>query len=91
MITMTLGPSSSSSPPPKKKPNCTMIDASEAKKLASVITATSRLMMWVSSWAMTPSSSAGESSSRMPVVTHTAAALRDRPIANALGIEVFMM
>ncbi len=60
MITATLGPSSSSSPPPKKKPNCTIIDASEAKKLASVITITSRLMMCVSSWAITPSSSEGD-------------------------------
>ena len=33
---------------------------------ASVITITSRLATWVSSWAMTPSSSAGESSSMMP-------------------------
>ena len=51
--------------------------------------ATSRLMMWVSSWAMTPSSSAGESSSRMPVVAHTAAAFFERPTAKALGIVEF--
>ncbi len=75
-----------SPPPPKKKPNCTIIEASEAKKLAMVMIATSRLAMWLSSWAMTPSSSAGESSSMMPVVAQTVAAFFDRPIANALGI-----
>ena len=40
--------------------------ASVAKKLASVITITSRLITCVSSCAITPSSSAGESRSRMP-------------------------
>ena len=49
---------------------------------------TSRLAMWVSSWAMTPSSSAGESSSMMPVVAQTVADLGERPSAKALGIRV---
>ena len=48
-----------------------IIEASVAKKLASVITITSRLITCVSSCAITPSSSAGESSSRMPRVAHT--------------------
>ena len=59
-----------------------------AKKPASVITSTSRLTMWVSSWAMTPSSSAGESSSMIPVVAHTVADFGPRPSANAFGIAV---
>ena len=89
---MKLGPLSSSLslPPPKKKPNWTIIDASDAKKLAMVMIATSRLATWVSSWAMTPSSSAGERSSMMPVVAQTVAAFFERPIAKALGIEVSM-
>jgi hypothetical protein len=83
------GPSSSSSlPPPKKKPNCTIIDAIEAKKLASVMIITSRLITCVSSWASTPSSSAGDSNSMIPVVQHTVALFCERPMANALGIEV---
>ena len=73
-------------PPPKKKPNWMIIEAIEAKKLAIVMITTSRLTMWVSSWAMTPSSSAGESSSMMPVVAQTVAFFCERPIANALGI-----
>ena len=80
-------PSSSSPyPPPKKNPNCTTIEAIEAKKLAMVMIATSRLAMWVSSWAMTPSSSAGESSSMIPVVAQTVECFCERPIAKALGI-----
>ena len=59
-----------------------------AKKLASVITITSRLITWVSSCAITPSSSAGSSSSRMPRVAHTVVDFFERPIAQALGIEV---
>jgi hypothetical protein len=48
---MSLSPSSSPppKPPPKKKPNCTISEAIEAKKLASVMTITSRLATWVSS------------------------------------------
>ena len=57
-----------------------------AKNEASVITITSRLATWVSSCAITPSSSAGESSSMMPVVAHTVAFLGERPSANAFGI-----
>ena len=59
-----------------------------AKKPASVITSTSRLATWVSSCAITPSSSAGESSSMIPVVAHTVAYFGERPIANAFGIRV---
>ena len=44
-------------PPPNRKPNWTMNAAIEAKKLASVITITSRLAMCVSSCPSTPSSS----------------------------------
>ena len=60
-----------------------------AKKPASVITATSRLATWVSSCAITPSSSAGVRSSMIPVVAHTVADLGERPSANAFGIRVF--
>ena len=59
-----------------------------AKKPASVITSTSRLATWVSSCAITPSSSAGESSSMIPVVAHTVADFGQRPSANAFGIWV---
>ena len=85
-------PSSSSSPqppPPKRKPKFRIIDATEAKKLAIVMIITSRLMTWLSSWAMTPSSSDGDSSSMIPVVAHTVACFCERPIANALGIGVW--
>src|SRR3954454_13222950 len=86
------GPSSSSLslPPPKKKPNWTMYDAIVAKKPASVMTSTSRLMTCVSSWARTPSSSAGDRSSMIPVVAQTVADFCERPIANAFGIAVCM-
>ena len=57
-----------------------------AKKTASVITSTSRLATWVSSCAITPSSSAGESSSMIPVVAQTVAFFGERPSANAFGI-----
>ena len=59
-----------------------------AKKPASVITSTSRFWTCVSSCAITPSSSAGESSSMMPVVAHTVADFGERPSAKAFGIEV---
>ena len=65
-----------------------IIDARVAKKLASVITITSRLITWVSSWAITPSSSAGDSSSMMPLVAQTVVDFFERPIAKALGIGV---
>ena len=90
---MKLGLSSSLSefekPPPKKNPNCTIVEAIEAKKLASVMIATSRLTMWVISWASTPSSSAGLSRFRIPVVAQTVACFCERPIANALGMSVW--
>ena len=59
-----------------------------AKKPAIVMTTTSRFWTWVSSWAITPSSSAGDSSSMIPVVAHTVAFLGERPIANAFGMRV---
>ena len=59
-----------------------------AKKPASVITSTSRLATCVSSCAITPSSSAGLSSSMIPVVAHTVADFGERPSANAFGIRV---
>ena len=59
-----------------------------AKNAAKVMIITSRLATWVSSCAMTPSSSAGESSSMMPVVAHTVAFFGERPSANAFGIAV---
>ena len=62
-----------------------------AKKLASVITITSRLATWVSSCAMTPSSSAGVRISMMPVVAHTVAFFGERPRANAFGMRVLAM
>ena len=87
---MTSCSSSPSPPPPKKNANWRISDASVAKKLASVITITSRLITWVSSCAITPSSSAGESSSRIPRVAQTVVFLRVLPIAKAFGIEVSM-
>ena len=78
----------SSSPLPKKKANCMIIEATLAKKLATVMISTSRFLMWASSWAITPSSSAGESVFMMPVVAHTVAFFWDRPSANALGTGV---
>ena len=59
-----------------------------AKKPASVITSTSRFCTCVSSCAITPSSSAGESSSMIPVVAQTVADFGERPSANAFGIAV---
>ena len=65
-----------------------MNEAIEAKKLAIVITITSRFWTWVSSWPSTASSSAGSSSWSMPVVAHTVAVFGERPTANAFGIGV---
>ena len=48
-------------------------DATLAKKLAMVMISTSRFLTWVSSCAITPSSSVGESVRMMPVVAHTVA------------------
>ena len=61
--------------------------ATVAKKLAIVITITSRLITCVISCASTPSSSAGESSWRIPRVAHTVACLGERPSAQAFGIR----
>ena len=51
--------------------------AIEAKKLAIVITTTSRFWTWVSSWPSTASSSPGLSRFRIPVVAHTVARGRE--------------
>ena len=62
--------------------------ASMPRKLAMVMTATSRWATWESSWARTASSS-GSSRRRMsPVVAHTTALLGLRPVAKALGTSV---
>ena len=76
---------SSSPPPPKKKPNCMIIAAMLAKKLAMVMISTSRCFTCDSSWAITPSSSLGESVRMIPVVAHTVAVFWLRPTANAFG------
>ena len=55
---------------------------------ATVITSTSRCATWESSWASTPSSSSAVSRSMIPVVTHTAEWLGERPVANAFGMSV---
>src|ERR1700761_7529892 len=75
-------------PPPNRKPHWVMKAAIEAKKLATVITTTSRFSTWVISWPSTASSSDALSRSMIPVVAHTVADLGERPIANALGIGV---
>ena len=75
----------SSSPPPKKKANCMIIEATLAKKLAMVMISTSRFFTWASSWAMTPSSSAGESVFMIPVVAHTVALLRRAAHGEGVG------
>ena len=68
-----------------------MNDAIDAKKLAIVITTTSRFCTCVSSWPSTASSSASSRRSKMPLVAQTVAVFGERPIANALGIEVWAM
>ena len=83
---MKLGLSSLS--PPKKKPNCRMIAARLAKKLAMVMISTSRCFTCASSCAITPSSSLGDSVRMMPVVAHTVALFWLRPIAKAFGMSV---
>ena len=56
---------------------------------AIVMIITSRFLTCASSCAMTPSSSAGESSFMIPVVAQTVALFCDLPIAKALGISVW--
>ncbi len=65
-----------------------MIAARLAKKLAMVMTSTSRCFTCDSSWAITPSSSLGERVRMMPVVAQTVALFWLRPIANAFGTSV---
>ena len=60
--------------------------ATVAKKLAIVITITSRWITCVSSCAITPSSSAGSSMFSSPRVAHTVADFCERPSAQAFGI-----
>jgi hypothetical protein len=92
MISQIGGPLSRR-PPPNMPPNMPMrmsIAASMAKKLATVMIRTSRLAMWESSCASTPSISRGSSRFQRPCVTATAACLGLRPVANALGTSVGM-
>ena len=60
--------------------------ATVAKKLAIVITITSRLITCVSSCAITPSSSAGSSILSSPRVAQIVAVFCERPSAQAFGI-----
>ena len=62
--------------------------ATVAKKLARVMTRTSLFLMWVSSWASTPSSSSGSSRCMMPSVTQTREFAWLRPVAKAFGTSV---
>ena len=62
-----------------------------AKKLATVITSTSRLTMCESSCASTPSISFGSSRFQSPVVTATAACFWLRPVAKAFGTSLSMI
>ena len=76
-------------PPPKKKPNCTIIDAIEAKKLAIVMIATSRLAMWrqlVGHDAL--ELGGGEQLHDARSSRRRSRSFCERPIANALGIAV---
>ncbi len=76
---------------PAYMPKRVSIAATIAKKLATVMISTSRFAMCESSWASTPSISAGSSRFQRPVVTATAACLGERPVANAFGIGVSMI
>src|SRR5262245_8077886 len=58
------------------------------RKLAMVITATSRWATCDSSWESTASSSGGDSRRMIPVVTQTTACCWLRPVAKALGMSV---
>ncbi len=53
-------------PPPNRKPHWVMKAAIEAKKEATVMTTTSRLITWVISWPRTASSSLSLSSCMIP-------------------------
>ena len=61
-----------------------------AKKLATVITSTSRFPMCESSCPSTPSTSWGSSRCQRPRVTATAACFGLRPVAKAFGTSVSM-
>ena len=65
------------------------VDAVETAQMvaAMVETRVSRFMTWVSSWAMTPSSSSRDRMRMMPVVAATAACCGLRPVAKALGLS----
>ncbi len=65
--------------------------ATMPRKLAMVITATSRWATWLSSWASTASSSDSSRRRISPVVAHTTAELGLRPVAKALGTSVSAM
>ncbi len=65
-----------------------IIPATIPRKLAMVITATSRWATWDSSWARTASSSDSSSRRISPVVAQTTALFGLRPVAKALGTSV---
>ena len=59
------------------------------RKLAIVITATSRWATWESSWASTASSSGSSRRRSSPVVTQTTACFWFRPVAKAFGMSLW--
>ena len=59
------------------------------RKLAIVITATSRWATWESSWESTASTSGSFNRRRSPVVTQTTACFWSRPVAKAFGMSVW--
>src|SRR5215211_6925945 len=69
----------------------TTIPARMPRKLAMVITATSRWATWDSSCDSTASSSGGDSRRWIPVVTQSTACFWFRPVAKALGMSVSAM
>ena len=94
MIATAGAPLSRLRPPPNIPANMPMRmrkAASMEKKLAIVMTATSRLATWESSCARTPSTSWGSSRRQSPSVTATAACFGLRPVAKAFGMSVGMM
>ncbi len=68
--------------------DCMMNAATVDRKLASVITATSRLRTWLSSWASTALTSSVFSRFISPFVTAMTEWCWLRPVANALGTSV---
>ena len=92
MISQTGVPPPRSLPPPPnippKRPMRISSAATIAKKLDTVMIATSRFPMWDSSWASTPSTSGLLSRYQSPSVTATTEFFGLRPVANAFGTSV---